>query len=187
MHHPTRRALTTALTALAALTLAGGCATGTPTTITHGSTAATPGAASQTPTPGPPAFTIGTPLQVDTAAWSGTYTVTKVEKTTTPDSTGMQPDNGSWVLVEATVEITKDNTLVCSCDFTLIGSDKRVYQQTYASFPAHPDFQSVDVATGQRTGGWLIFDVPPAASKGAQIQLKITSLYTQDAFGYWNI
>lgn len=197
MHRPTRarlRACTLAgIAATAALTLLG-CGVGSSggTTISRGSTAASRAAESATPT-GTPTVNVGTSLDVTTDTYSGTYTVSKVEirngKNGRPalDDLGMPSSKGTWVLAYITVEITTADTMVCSCDWTLVTASHTVYDSSYGSFTGHDDFQSLDLNAGQNTSGWLTFDVPPTAVKGATLQLKVSAFFNAPAYGYWRL
>lgn len=161
------------------------------TTISRGTTAAST-AGSPSPTT-VPTVKVGTSLDVTTPTYSGTYTVSKVEirsgKNGHPavDDAGMPSDKGAWVLAQIRVEITTADTMVCSCDWTLITATKTAYTASYGSFNGHDEFQSLDLNTGQNSSGWLVFDIPPAAVKGATLQLKVSAFFDAPAYGYWQL
>lgn len=167
--------------------LFGALACGSATSISKGGAVSTAQPTTTATTTSAQSVRVGTALTVETDGLTVVYTVERAEQKTGADGYSRTPDNGAWLLVKASARVTKGSTFVCACDLSLIGHDGRVYEQTVASFKGHPDFASATVSAGQHTDGWLTFDVSAKTLVTARIQLKVTALLGDDAYGYWNL
>lgn len=189
-YHPTRtpargrrnKAAIIGLAALAAVTIA--CGAGE-STVSGSDTEADPPAAAESNT-GTQQLTkkVGETLTVSNDSTAVNYTLAKVEQKAS-DSLGLKPNRGVYLLVQLNVQVTKGDAFVCSCELSFVAKDGTVSEETFASFDGRPTFQSADVAAGQKTSGWIIFDVPKAAVKGGKIQLKVTNLLADNEYAYW--
>jgi hypothetical protein len=169
------------LATLAAFTLA--CGGGT--TVSSGDSQAGAPAGADTATTSAAVLSkkIGEAIDVTTDSTAITYKVTKTE--TKAGSEFNKPGNGVWLLAYLEVNVSKGSAFVCSCELSFIASDGSVYESGYASFDGRKEFASADIAAGQKSAGWVFFDVPKGA-KG-KIQLKVFNLLGDNQYAYWTL
>lgn len=46
---------------------------------------------------------------------------------------------------------------------------------------------STQLKAGQNSDGWVVWDMPKAQVKGAKVQLKVASLFSESEYGYWTL
>ncbi|MEV0397343.1 DUF4352 domain-containing protein [Polymorphospora rubra] len=126
---------------------------------------------------------VGDTIEVSNDSQAIKYTVTKTAQKS--GSEYNKPDNGVYLLAYLEVNVTKGNSFVCSCELAFIGPDGTVYDSTYAGVDGHKEFESTDIAAGQKKAGWVPFDIPKNAVKGGKIQLKVTNFLSEDQYAYW--
>jgi hypothetical protein len=171
------RKTTTALLVTAALVA---LACSAPDVTSNGAAAPAP----DVTTAAPKAVKVGEALTVDTGPVAATWTVTKVE-VKDGDQYDSAPQNGKFLLVHLAVSVTKGETYSCGCDLSVVDASGKVFQTGYGSFAGRPDYPVANVAAGQKTDGWVIFDVTADAAKSGKVQLKVQQLFADSAYGYW--
>ncbi len=134
----------------------------------------------------PLAVQVGQKLEVKTGGLTATYTLSKAQVHTKGEF-GSKPENGAWLVAFLKVEVAKGETFACSCELSMVQADGKVREQTYASIPGRPEFESADLKAGQYADGWVMFDLPKAQVNGSKVQLKVASLFTDSAYGYWTV
>ncbi|WP_033338943.1 DUF4352 domain-containing protein [Catenuloplanes japonicus] len=172
------RKTTTALLITAAL-VALGCGSGT--SITGGAAAPAP-----TPSASPKSVEVGQPLSVSSDTLGATWTLSKPE-IKTADDFDSKPEQGRYLLVHLKTEVTKGEAYVCSCDLSVVDAGGKVYEVGYGSFDGKPDYTTASLKAGQNTDGWVVFDVSKEAAESGKIQLRVTSLFENSAYGYWQL
>lgn len=168
------------LAASAALALA--CGSGTDVSAGDGSTEKVADAKKRTPV----AVAVGQPINVTADSLTAKYTLSKSE-IRTEDKYGDSPEGGVYLLAFLRVDVTKGETFACACELSLVQKDGRVREQSYGSFSNRPEFESADLKAGQNTDGWVMWTVPKKEIKTAQVQLKVSSLFEDSAYGYWRL
>lgn len=147
----------------------------------------TDGAAAPAPdvtTAAPKTVKVGEALSVDTGPITATWTVTKTE-VRDGDQYDSAPQNGKYLLVHLAVAVSKGETYSCGCDLSVVDAGGKVFPTGYGSFAGRPDYQVSNLAAGQKTDGWVIFDVSKEAAESGKIQLKVQQLFADSAYGYW--
>lgn len=168
---------------LALLLIAAGCGSGGINGSDTG-TAATTGAHGAPPAP--TTVKVGGKLTVDADGITAVWTVTATETRKT-DQFGLTPQNGTFLLAHVQVDVREGQTFVCSCDLSVITTSGKVIDQGFASFKNRPDLNSTDVQAGQNVDGWVFFDLSAAQLKGARLQLRQQSLFSDADLGYWKL
>ncbi|WP_250029872.1 DUF4352 domain-containing protein [Paractinoplanes maris] len=135
---------------------------------------------------GPKTVQMGQKLAVNAAGLKGTWTVSKAE-IRTKDKYGYAPQNGAWLLVFLRVDVSEGEAFTCPCDISLVQKDGKVNEWGTGGLQGRPDFNATQVAAGQHSDGWVVFDVPKSAIAGSKVQLKIMNLFGNDAYGYWTV
>jgi hypothetical protein len=110
------------------------------------------------------------------------YTLVRTEQKTV-DQWGDRADRGVYLLVYFTVKVKSGSEFVYDGKFSYVTAAGKVYDPAFASFRGHDEFSGADVAAGQSTDGWVIFDVPKASLRGAKVQLQANEF--EDLYGYW--
>lgn len=126
---------------------------------------------------------VGEPVEVTSATTDVSYTVTKTQ--TRAGSQFNKPNNGVWLLAYLEVQVSRGSSYVCSCEFSFIGVDGTVYESTAGLFDDRKEFVSADIAAGQKSAGWLFFDVPKEPE--GKVQLKVPDLLGGDKYAYWTL
>ncbi len=133
----------------------------------------------------PETVAMGAPIRVSADGITATYTVSKpkIKKS----SSFMKPQNGAWLLVFYRVDVTKGEASTCPCDISLVEKSGKVHEWGVGSIDGYPDFTAGSVRAGQHSDGWVVFDLPESAIDGAKVQLKVLSLFGENAYGYWQV
>lgn len=173
-----------AVSALAAISLA--CGSGAEVTSGGQADAGEAGVAGEKKAAAPLAVKAGQKIQVNTDALAATYTLSKVEQRSTGEF-GTKAENGTYVLAFLRVDVSKGEMFACSCELSLVQADGKVRESTYASFQGKPEFTSTELKAGQNSDGWVVWDMPKAQVKGAKVQLKVASLFSESEYGYWTL
>jgi hypothetical protein len=129
---------------------------------------------------------VGETLTVSNDATAVEYTLNKVEEKTS-DQFGTKPEKGVYLLAYLTVKVTKGSAFVCSAELSFVSSDGKVSNESFGTFKNRPGFESAEVAAGQKTDGWVVFEVPKAEAKKGKIQLQVTNLLSDNEYGYWTL
>lgn len=129
---------------------------------------------------------MGKPITVSADGVTASYTVSQ-PKIKTSGPYGIKPQNGAWLLVNYKVAVTKGEAFTCACDISLVDKSNKVYEFGVGGIDGYPDFQVTSVKAGQNGDGWVVFDLPKSAIDGSKIQLKVVSLFGDNAYGYWTV
>lgn len=111
------------------------------------------------------------------------YTVSTAGKSITQTKYGTKPDRGAFFAVAVTIQAVKGSTYACPCDFALVTKDGAVYEPMVIGIDGMLD--AVQINTGQRAAGLVVWDVPAAAIAGARIELR-ASLFANGQ-GFWQL
>jgi hypothetical protein len=112
------------------------------------------------------------------------YTLVKTEQKLV-DKWGDKASRGVFLLIYMKVTVKSGSDYICSCNLSFVTAGGKVYDSTWESFKGHEELDAVDLAAGQHTDGWVVFDVPKAAVAGAKIQLQPNTF--QELYGYWQL
>lgn len=178
-----RTKMTIAALAAAAL-VAIGCGAGDDASVS-GDTDAPAAAAASSAAPEPKGYRVGGAVTVKQGDTQAVYTILKQEKRATDDF-DQKAAGGQWLLLHLKVEVKAGQLYACDCALSLVDNTNRVYVQGFATFETRPAFRSSDLKAGQHTDGWVIFEAPKKLT-GAKVQLKITELFGDDEYAYWNL
>ncbi len=130
---------------------------------------------------------MGEPIKVSANEMTASYTVSK-PKIKKSGQYGIEPQNGAWLLVFYRVDVAKGEALTCACDLSLVDKTGKVHEwSTGGVDKQYPDFSATSVKAGQHADGWVVFDLPQSAINGAKVQLKVMSLFGDNAYGYWTV
>jgi hypothetical protein len=108
------------------------------------------------------------------------FTVT-ADKTYAKTKYGTKPKNGLLYGIKVTVEVIEGSAYACACDFAFVAADGTVYEGTGVSVDGGLD--GVELNRKQKAVGIVVFDIPPAAVKGARIELREGS----NNQGFWEV
>jgi hypothetical protein len=101
----------------------------------------------------------------------------------TPGDFGMEPDNGTFLVVDVTV-VCKDGSYSTNpFNFKLVAKDGTVADPALATFK--PALSLTELSKGQKVSGKVVFDVSKAALKGAKIQIDGVGLDFDKPAAYW--
>lgn len=114
---------------------------------------------------------VGETLAVTTSRANIEYTVIATAQAKV-DDWDRTPTNGVFLLVHVAVRAKKGEVFACGCDFTFVGAGGRVYEQDYQAIFGKPHFESPDLAAGQNTDGWIVFDVPENLLAGGRVEVR---------------
>jgi len=134
----------------------------------------------------PTEVAVGETLTITGTGFEGHYTIIKVEQVDR-DEFGLRPEHGTYLLAHMKVEIVEGSTFVCSCETAFVQAGGRVHEETFASIKGKPMFESAELAAGQNTDGWIVFDVPKDTVDGGKIQLTLQNFWTDNEYGYWTL
>ena len=123
----------------------------------------------------PVAVKVGQQIKVDSESLAATYTLSDAQTRATSQYGG-QAENGIYLLAHLRIDVAKGETYACACELSLVQADGKVRDSTFASFSGKEDFQPVQLKGGQHQDGWVTWDLPKAALKGAKVQLKVQEL-----------
>jgi hypothetical protein len=102
-----------------------------------------------------------------------------------PESSGfLKPDNGIYLVLDATVVCDEGTYLASPFSFTFVGADGTAYD-TAITVGFKPGLDTINLNPGQRTAGTVVFDVPQAALAGAKIQIDGIGLDVNEGAAYW--
>ncbi|MDG4821806.1 DUF4352 domain-containing protein [Asanoa sp. WMMD1127] len=90
---------------------------------------------------------------------------------------------GVYYGVTLTVLVKAGSHFANPGDISLVAADGEVFETTFTMHDGL--FDSADLGKGQKKAGLVVFDVPKAKLKGAQIQVK--SFWDETAYGVWTI
>jgi hypothetical protein len=144
----------------------------------------TPG---ETKPTGPVTAKMGQSITVDATLFGEgdqvlTYTVAKGRTLRAPNSFE-KPDHGQYYGVNLTVVVRAGNQFACGDDISFVAKDGTVYEPAITSHSGQ--FECVELHTGQRKAGLVVFDIPKAALNGGKIQIK--SFWDDQPYGYWTL
>jgi hypothetical protein len=114
---------------------------------------------------------VGETLAVTTSKANIEYTVIATAQAKV-DDWDRTPTNGIFLLVHLAVRAKKGEVFACGCDFTVVDADGRVYKQDARIMLGEPHFESPDLAAGQYTDGWIVFDVPESVLAGGRVEVR---------------
>jgi hypothetical protein len=142
----------------------------------------TPG---ETKPTGPVTAKMGQSITVDATVFGTgdqvlTYTVANGRALRAPN-TFEKPDHGQFYGVNLTVVVKAGNQFACSQDISFVAKDGTVYEPAITSHSGQ--FECVELHTGQRKAGLVVFDIPKAALNGGKIQIK--AFWDDQPYGYW--
>jgi hypothetical protein len=143
---------------------------------------------------GPAVLPMGTPLPFSiTGSFDGDVDVTVSvanprTATEEPGSYGLEPQNGLYVVVDVTAEVTggDGSYMVNPYNFKLMAADGTVWDPGFST-AWQPSLGSTDLAAGQRATGTVVFDVPPGAEVGGKVQLDDVGANYGEPFAYWQL
>jgi hypothetical protein len=98
---------------------------------------------------------------------------------------GMRPEKGLFFGIRVDINVKTGSTYACPCDFALIAADGTAYASG-GGFGFPGALEAVDLRTGQKAGGLVIFDVPAAASMGGKIELR-ENTFGDSNQGFWKL
>jgi hypothetical protein len=114
------------------------------------------------------------------------YTLTADKQYAKTPKYGNKPEKGTYYAVRAAVEVTAGSNYVSPLDFALVAADGTVFEAS-SGFGFDGAMEGVELQAGQKTGGLVVFDVPPAALSGARIQLRSGGYSPDSDQAYWEV
>ncbi|GGM73503.1 hypothetical protein GCM10012275_50220 [Longimycelium tulufanense] len=117
----------------------------------------------------------GTPINVSAGLGNElTVNVSQINPNANVGSQFENPQRGAYLTahVDATVTKTSGSHHVSSADFRLVHGDGTVSETTFVSGLEGKRLDGANLAVGQKTDGWIVFDVDPAKLEGAKIQMN---------------
>lgn len=151
----------------------------------------TPTAASSTPTPTADTDGMGQPAAPTTAAAPTALTVKLGEtivltygfgddevrftlaegKAISRTKYGTRPEKGAFFALSATVQVIKGSAYVYGGDYALVTKDGTVYEANM-SHAVDGGLEGVEVRTGQKITGLVVWDIPAGVQVGAKVELR---------------
>jgi hypothetical protein len=133
----------------------------------------------------PVTVSMGQKITVNSDGLKATYTLSKPQ--IKKQDGYIKPQNGAWFLASLRVDVSAGETYTCGCDLSLVEKDGKVNELGIGGIGGHSDFQPTQLKAGQHAEGWVVFDLPEKNIDGSKVQLKITSLFADSAYGYWAV
>lgn len=127
------------------------------------------------------------PIVIETPELKATYEISDLQLVT-QDSQGLKPDRGAWVLGKLTVSVQRGELTACGCDLTLVEADGiDVREQTFSLFEGKTVFEGAHLTAGQKSEGWVAFDVAPADARAGKLRVRNNAFAGDPTFGYWTL
>lgn len=98
---------------------------------------------------------------------------------------GTKPDKGQFYALSATIEAKVGTAYACSCDFALVAADGTAYEPD-ATYSVKGGFEAVQINTGQKKSGLVVWDIPAGAQARAKIELRASWFLAGDQ-GFWQL
>jgi hypothetical protein len=136
---------------------------------------------------GPATAAIGQTITLTDSSTSVTITLANAKQyTSNPNNSFDQPQNGVYVVVNATIVCTKGTYDVNPVNFKFVGGDGSAYDPGIA-VGFDPMLNLVTLNPGQKSVGNIVFDVTQAAVSGAKIQVDGIGLDYNQPAAYWTL
>lgn len=164
---------------------AGNSSSGSGTAIDGGTATTSTATAASTPTETAPAITTapaGTALELTQSGGKASITVSE-PKAGVKAKFG-SPDNGQYVTIKVSMNVTSGTVKVASWNFVFVSPEGGEYDAELVSV-IDPDLKSTDAVAGQKVTGTVSFDVPKGAEKGGKIAYK--DILGSSHLAYWTI
>jgi hypothetical protein len=108
------------------------------------------------------------------------------QHTKEPGSFGSKPDKGVFLVLDVTA-VSKQGTYHANpYNFKFVAKDGTVSDTAFA-IAFKPSLDAIDLATGQKTTGKIVFDVSKASLNGARIQIDGVGLDANTPAAYWSL
>jgi hypothetical protein len=98
---------------------------------------------------------------------------------------GSRPDKGVFFALTATIQAKKGSAFACSCDFALVAKDGTAYEPS-VTYGFDGGLEAVQINTGQKAAGLVVWDLPQAALAGARVELR-ADLFADGNQGFWQL
>jgi hypothetical protein len=141
----------------------------------------TPAAPYSPPPPKEISVPFGEVLTLTSNAGDEVHYTVAADRTYTKTKYGTKPKNGLLYGIKVTVEVVEGSVYAYAGDFALVAADGTVYEGSGVQVDGGLD--GVDLNRKQKASGVVVFDVPPAAPKGARIELREGSTNQ----GFWEV
>ncbi|GAA1414285.1 DUF4352 domain-containing protein [Catellatospora coxensis] len=106
------------------------------------------------------------------------------QHTKEPGSFGSKPEKGIFLALDVTVVCKQGTYHANPFNFKFVAVDGTVFEQAF-TIGFKPELHAVDLATGQKTAGKIVFDVPKAAISGGRVQIDGIGLDSNKPAAYW--
>ncbi len=148
---------------------------------------------------GPPTLAIGETLHFsvttdfddiefsDTASEVDVTLANPATFTEEPVEFGSEPQNGVFLVLDATVVVAPDADGTYSAgpfEFKFVAADGTAADTAFA-LGFEPELPTINLSAGQRVAGKIVFDINPAQQAGAKIQINDTGEDYGEPFAYW--
>jgi len=141
----------------------------------------TPAAAYSPPPPREVSVPFGEMLTLTSSSGDEVHYTVAADRTYTKTKYGTKPKNGILYGIKVTVEVVEGSVYAYAGDVALVSADGTVYEGTGVGVDGGLD--GVELNRKQRAAGVVVFDIPPAAAKGARIELREGSTNQ----GFWEV
>ncbi len=103
-----------------------------------------------------------------------------------PGQLGSLPDHGMYLVVRVTVVCTHGTYHANPYNFSFVAADGTVFEHTW-TVGFEPDLNAVDLTSGQRTSGKIVFDVPPTAIPGGRVRIDGMGRDFDKPAAFWHL